>query len=41
MKLSIVIESQRLCRKFECREDIHYKTQTETVAKNATGPLDY
>ena len=25
-----VDESQRLCRKFECRKDIHYKTQTRT-----------
>ena len=24
------------CRKFECREDIHFKTQPGPVAKNAT-----
>ena len=25
-----------MCRKFECRKDIHYKTQPGPVAKNAT-----
>ena len=40
-----------ICRKFECREDIHYKTKPGPVAKNATPrpscwesnppPLDY
>ena len=24
------------CSKFECREDIHFKTQSGPVAKNAT-----
>ena len=24
------------CSKFECREDVHFKTQPEPVAKNAT-----
>ena len=40
-----------MCRKFECRKDIHYKTQTGTSFENATPrpsgwesnprPLDY
>ena len=28
-----------MCSKFECREDIHFKTQPGPVAKNAT-PLE-
>ena len=29
------MQVQVMCKKFECREDIHYKTQTWPVAKNA------
>ena len=28
-----------MCRKLECRKDIHYKTQPGPVAKNATPRL--
>ena len=30
------MQVQVMCKKFECREDIHYKTQTWTSCKNAT-----